>query len=94
MMPVRNHILEHDLPPRTNRFFFEHLASSLEVMDTRNKTANLPALNARIKEMAFYGVYPPVQWLSNLCQSKEDDDVRVSIIFCSIKPSDLRPAAS
>jgi hypothetical protein len=76
--PLKHTISPLSLTPGTNRIFFESVTHLLSYVDTTKKTADLGSINGRIKQLAYYGIFPLEQWLSDLVESKEKEDVKVS----------------
>jgi hypothetical protein len=76
--PMKVKISPHSLTPGTNRVFFESVSHLLTYVNTTEKTADLESINGRIKQLAYHGLFPPERSLSELVESKEKNDIRVS----------------
>jgi hypothetical protein len=76
--PSKPRILQSDLDPEANRIFFESLAYIKKYVDFEQKTADIGALNSRIRQLAFYEVFPTVEWLEEFNESDEEKDIKVS----------------
>jgi len=71
-------ISPHSLTPETTRVFFQSISHLLTYVNMTEKTADLRSINGRIKQLAYYGLFPPEQSLSELVGSMEKEDIKVS----------------
>ncbi len=76
--PMKVKISPLSLTPKTTRIFYESISHVLTYVNTTEKIADLKSINGRIKQLAYYEIFPPEQSLSELVGSMEKSDIKVS----------------
>jgi len=76
--PKKVKILPLSLTPKTTQVFFESITHLLTYVNMTEKTADLRSINGQIKQLAYYGIFPPEQSLSELVGLMEKEDIKVS----------------
>jgi len=76
--PMKVKISPLSLTPETIRIFFESISSLLNYVNATERTVDLKSFNGRIKQLAYYELFPPEPSLSELVGSMEKEDIKVS----------------
>ena len=48
-------------------------------MDTKTGDVDFEKINGRLRLLTFYNMYPTMEYLKQLVESKEKDDIKVSV---------------